>query len=67
MSRRYSIAIIASRGRYFAAGEEIPPDVVVAPFAEKFHRIVDDVQQPDDAKERSSLSSTQPAERDEAD
>ena len=46
MLRRYSIHIIASKGRYFAAGEAIPDDVVTPGCAERY-RIVD--EQPDDS------------------
>jgi len=34
--RRYGINIIASKGRFFSAGEPIPDDVSVAPSAEKY-------------------------------
>ena len=46
--RRYAIHIIASKGRFFSAGEPIPDDVSVPPFAEKYHRIRED-EQPDES------------------
>ena len=54
MLRRYSVAIIGSRGRFFRAGEEIPDDVSVAPLAEKRYRIRDEQQQPDESDSSSN-------------
>jgi hypothetical protein len=48
MLRRYSIHIIASKGRFFSAGEQIPDDVTVAGFAERCR--LPDEQQPDDER-----------------
>ena len=54
--RRYSIHLIASRGRFFKAGEPIPDDVSVPPFAEKQHRIRDEQQQSDEKRSRESTT-----------
>ena len=56
--RRYRCHIIASKGRFYARGEEIPDDVKVPGCAEKY-RIVDE-QQPDESDPRKST--TLPAE-----
>ena len=49
--RRYSIHLIASRGRFFKAGESIPDDVSVPGCAEKY-RIRD--EQGDESDSRKS-------------
>ena len=54
--RRYSIHLIASRGRFFKAGEPIPDDVSVPPFAEKRYRIPD--EQPDESDPRKSTTAS---------
>jgi hypothetical protein len=54
MLRRYSIHIIASKGRFFSAGEPIPDDVTVAGFAERFR--LPDEQQPDDERAKPAAS-----------
>lgn len=46
MPRRYSVAITASKGRFFAAGEDVPSDVVTPGCAEEY-RIPDEQQQSD--------------------
>ena len=51
--RRYRCHIIASKGRFFRAGDPIPDDVKVAGCAEKY-RIVDE-QQPDAAEHLKKL------------
>ena len=51
--RRYRCHIIASKGRFFRAGDPIPDDVVVAGFAEKYHRIRED-EQPDESDSSSN-------------
>jgi hypothetical protein len=59
--RRYRIHIIASRGRFFSAGDPIPEDVSVPGCAEKY-RIRDE-----QSDESDSRKSTTPSEREEVD
>ena len=54
MLRRYSIHIIASKGRFFSAGEPIPDDVSVPPFAEKYR--IRDEEQLDESDPRKSTA-----------
>jgi hypothetical protein len=55
--RRYRCHIIASRGRFYARGEEIPDDVKVPGCAQKY-LIVDDEQQRDESDSSSSIRDT---------
>ena len=48
-----STDILASKGRFYRAGEPIPEDVSVPPFAEKCHRIRED-EQPDESDSSSN-------------
>ena len=64
MLRRYRINILASKGRFFAAGEPIPDDVSVPAFAEKHHRIRED-EQADDERERKPAASERDDDREE--
>jgi hypothetical protein len=59
--RRYSCHILGSRGRFFRAGEDVPDDVPVAPFAEKY-RLPDD-EQPDESnppQEHTTITRARP-------
>ena len=47
--------ILASKGRFYRAGEPIPEDVSVPPFAEKYHRIRED-EQPDESETTERLT-----------
>jgi hypothetical protein len=55
--RRYSVHIIASKGRFFRAGEDVPDDVSVPQGAEKY-RIREG--QPDESDFRKSTPPEMP-------
>ena len=59
--RRYRCHVLASRSRFYPAGEPIPDDVSTPGCAEKY-RIREDEQ----SDESDSRKSTTPSERDEA-
>ena len=56
--RRYSVAIIGSKGRYFPPGAPIDDDVTVPAFADKYYRIRDEEQQRDESASSSSTLDT---------
>jgi hypothetical protein len=55
--RRYRIHVLASKGRFFRAGEPIPDDLAVAGCAEKC-RIRED-EQPDESEPRGGSAASE--------